>query len=87
VYELASSVLITPQSDHTLLVGMCSVGTPCARIQVADDGGCHLSDHGSPDRTLVNGRFVGDVRLTDGDVITCAGIECHFEEGWAQAGT
>src|SRR3954468_5026393 len=70
VYELAASVLITRTSDNTLLVGTCSAGTPCARIKVADDGGCHLSDNGSPDRTLVNGRVVGDVRLTDGDVLS-----------------
>lgn len=63
------------------------MGKPCARIRVADDGGCHLSDHGSPDRTLVKARLVGDVRLTDGDVITFAGIECHFEEGWVNPGT
>jgi hypothetical protein len=86
-YELAASVLITRRSDHTLRIGTSSFGTPCARIRVENDGGCHLTDNGSAEPTLVNGRFVGDVRLTDGDVITFAGIECHFEEGWAHAGT
>jgi hypothetical protein len=87
VYELSGSVVFTVCAGQKLNVAPYDGETACAMIELADDGSYHLRDTGPAAPAWVNGRYAGDVRLTDGDILSFDGIKCHFEEGWAQAGT